>query len=140
MSAMTTFAPARANATAVARPMPLEPPVITTTLFSKEDTFVILSSFLPSHSGIGPCENRPPPSVHTFWVPEPRPGHDALQRGPVHPSHNRRRAQIANQRAMAIASPAHLPCGGSPLNATVCHRRAISYLRGLASGPKRSLQ
>src|SRR5215210_7404180 len=46
MSAITTLAPVLANATAVARPMPLEPPVITTTLSSKEDTFITSSSCL----------------------------------------------------------------------------------------------
>jgi hypothetical protein len=40
MSATTTLAPSRANAIAVARPMPLEAPVTNATLFSK-DKFIM---------------------------------------------------------------------------------------------------
>src|SRR5215210_105641 len=87
MSAITTLAPVLANATAVARPMPLEPPVITTTLSSKEDTFITSSSCLELFLGSA-LDGVEPRILHLrpahCGFQDPHPGHHALLRGPVH--------------------------------------------------------
>src|SRR5215208_4873460 len=87
MSAITTLAPVLANATAVERPMPLEPPVISTTLSSKADTFITSSSCLELFLGSA-LDGVEPKILHLrpahCGFQDPHPGHHALLRGPVH--------------------------------------------------------
>src|ERR671938_265847 len=79
MSAMTTLAPVRANATAVARPMPLDPPVTTITRVLEGEHF--LSS--PSIT-FWVRLKREPSTIYSLygWGPEPYQGHDSLPARP----------------------------------------------------------